>query len=83
MLAPGVTLPALAAILAFGLSRNHPFIDGNKRVSLVASFTFLKINGHHIDADLDETFSTFLGVADGTLNEDELIAWFTSHAKPD
>lgn len=74
-------LPALAAVLAYGISRNHPFVDGNKRVSLVASFVFLEINGHRMTAALDEVYETFLAVAAGRLTQDDLIQWFDLHAE--
>ena len=49
---PPPDLAALAASLAFGLARNHPFVDGNKRTALVAYFTFLSLNGAELDASL-------------------------------
>jgi death on curing protein len=72
----------LAASYAYGIARNHPFIDGNKRTALVASRTFLIINGHQITATKEDRLLTFLALASGDLTGDELAAWFRKHAKP-
>jgi death-on-curing protein len=76
------TLPMLAASYAFGIARNHAFIDGNKRTALVISEGFLRLNGLKIVAPAEEKYLTFLHLADGSLSEDELTAWFTGHAVP-
>jgi death on curing protein len=75
-------LPRLAASYAFGLARNHAFIDGNKRTALVVSEGFLRVNGLKIVSTPEEKYFTFLHLADGSLSEDELAAWFTKHAVP-
>lgn len=72
----------LAASYAFGIARNHAFVDGNKRTALVASLTFLDRNGWDIVAPREDVYFTFLHLADGSLTEDELTAWFTRHAVP-
>jgi len=54
---------------------NHPFVDGNKRVALVVLRTFLKLNGHDINASQAEKYSTTLQLAEGTLSERELADW--------
>ena len=72
----------LAAAYAFGVARNHPFIDGNKRTVLVASRTFLLINGYQITATREDRLRTFLALAAGHLGELELAAWFRKHAVP-
>lgn len=69
-----------AASYAFGIARNHAFIDGNKRTALVVSMTFLDRNGWDIVASKEDTYFTFLHLAEGSLSEDELAAWFTGHA---
>lgn len=69
-------LADLAAAYAFGIARNHPFIDGNKRTALVASRTFLLINGFQISASPDEKLRAFLALAAGNLSEEDLAAWF-------
>ena len=75
------TLPALGASLAFGLCRNHPFIDGNKRTSLVVLELFLHINGAELVASDEECVVTFVRLAAGDLTEDELAAWVARHAR--
>jgi death-on-curing protein len=72
-------LAELAAAYAFGIARNHPFIDGNKRTALVASRTFLLLNGFGIVATNEEKLTTFLGLAAGELTEEYLAAWFRKH----
>ncbi len=69
----------LAAAYAYGIARNHPFIDGNKRTALVASFTFLFLNGYKVTTSQAENVSIFLSLAAGTLTEDELAAWFRAN----
>lgn len=70
----------LAASYAFGIARNHAFVDGNKRTALVVSLTFLERNGWDIVAPKENVYFTFLHLADGSLSEDELTTWFTKHA---
>ncbi len=70
---------SLAAAYAYGLARNHPFIDGNKRTAAVVSETFLRINGYRLPASDAEVVVAFLALAAGELSEDELAAWFRSH----
>ena len=77
-----VTLSRLAASYAFGLARNHAFIDGNKRTALVVSEGFLRLNGLKVVSTPEEKYFTFLHLADGSLSEDELTMWFTKHAVP-
>jgi death-on-curing protein len=66
----------LAAAYAYGIARNHPIVDGNKRTALVASRTFLLINGFTVTAPKEDLLRTFLSLADGALDEAELAAWF-------
>jgi death-on-curing protein len=72
---PGTELVVLAASYGFGLTKNHPFLDGNKRISLVAMNMFLLLNGHEINAQEPEAVSAILGLAEGTLDEAELVDW--------
>ena len=72
---------ALAAAYAYGIARNHPFVDGNKRTALVASLTFLKLNGLRMTSTQAENVVVFLALAAGELDEDELAAWLRAHAE--
>ena len=65
----------MAAAYAFGIIKNHPFVDGNKRTAYVICRTFLKLNGQDIDASDVEKYQTFIGAADGTLSEQQLAEW--------
>lgn len=67
---------ALAAAYAFGIARNHPFVDGNKRTAAVVSETFLMLNADELAATDAEIVVTFLALAAGELSEDELATWF-------
>ncbi|KWV93734.1 type II toxin-antitoxin system death-on-curing family toxin [Erythrobacter sp. AP23] len=70
---------ALAAAYAYGIARNHPFVDGNKRTAAVVSETFLMLNGHTLDATDAELVVAFVALAAGELSEDELADWFRQH----
>src|SRR5437588_1660375 len=67
-----VDIAALAASYAFGIAKNHPFIDGNKRTAMVVAITFLNLNGSDFEARLPEVYTQFLGLAEGSVTEDEL-----------
>jgi death on curing protein len=66
----------LAAAYAFGVARNHPFVDGNKRTAWVLARLFLAINGHSLTFDKEDTVRAVLALASGDLSEDELADWF-------
>ena len=68
-------ISALAATYGFGIAKNHPFIDGNKRTALVVARTFLLLNGFNLDSTQEEKYLTFLKLAEGNLSEEELAAW--------
>lgn len=72
---PRPDLASLAAAYAYGIARNHPFVDGNKRTALVAARTFLILNGVDLDATQDEKVLTFLNLAEGVISEEELADW--------
>jgi death-on-curing protein len=72
---PPPDLAALAAAYAFGIARNHGFVDGNKRTSLVVTEAFLRLNGQALVASDAEIVTTWLALADGTLDEAALAAW--------
>lgn len=73
------TLPRLAAALCIGLAKGHPFVDGNKRVALLATYAFLAVNNLVLDADETETAETMEAVAAGGMSEAALAAWIASH----
>jgi death-on-curing protein len=70
---------ALAAAYAYGIARNHPFVDGNKRTAAVVSETFLMLNGYRLEATDAEVVVAFLALAAGELSEEELAQWFHDH----
>ena len=69
----------LAASYAYGIARNHPFVDGNKRTAAVVSETFIVLNGGMLLASDAELVVAFIALAAGELSEDELTAWFRDH----
>ena len=71
-----------AAALCFSLVMNHPFVDGNKRIGHAAMETFLILNGHELNADVDDAESLFLKLAGGDVERDELVGWITANASP-
>jgi death-on-curing protein len=79
---PKIDLAGLAAAYAFGLARNHPYRDGNKRIAFLALVTFLGINGKDFDASEEDVVSTMLALADGSLTEAQLARWVRSHLTP-
>lgn len=68
-------IAALAASLGFGIARNHPFVDGNKRTAYVAVETFLALNGWRLLAGDADCVITFIALATGDLSEETLAAW--------
>ncbi|MCA9200913.1 MAG: type II toxin-antitoxin system death-on-curing family toxin [Planctomycetales bacterium] len=73
------TLIDKAAALCFSLVLNHPFVDGNKRIGHAAMETFLILNGHQLDADVDDAEQLFLKLAAGEVQRSELIDWITAN----
>ena len=73
---------ALAAAYAYGIARNHPFLDGNKRTALVALELFLMKNGYRLTASDEDAVVTFLRLAAGEIGEDELAAWIRAAMVP-
>lgn len=72
-------LCALAAAYAFGVARNHPFVDGNKRTAWVLARLFLKLNVVEIAFQPDDAINTVLALAAGELSEEEMADWFRTH----
>jgi death on curing protein len=73
------TLIEKASALGFSLIRNHPFVDGNKRLGHAAMETFLLLNGYEIRASVEEQEQTILEVARGERGRGELSAWLREH----
>jgi death-on-curing protein len=73
---------ALAAAYAFGLLRDHPFADGNKRTGYALAIVFLLDNGLAFTGADIESVETMLRVAAGTMHEAELAAWFRARVQP-
>jgi len=76
------TIVEKASALGFSLIKNHPFIDGNKRIGHAAMEVFLILNGFEINAALDEQEQVILQVASGKLGRDEFIEWLRSNIIP-
>ena len=75
-------LAALAAAYAFGLARNHAFVDGNKRAAFLATGLFLGLNGWRLQVSQLEATRTMLALAAGDLPEDAFAEWLRSHNRP-
>lgn len=73
-----MSLSRLAAAYAFGIARNHPFVDGNKRTAFVVCMLFLKLNGCVTDASQEKLYDFFTSLADGSLSEENLWRWLES-----
>jgi death-on-curing protein len=72
-------LASKAAALAHSLIQNHPFVDGNKRIGQGAMEVFLLLNGHEIDASVDEQEKIIIDVASGKVTRVELSEWISDH----
>ncbi|HEY4162434.1 MAG TPA: type II toxin-antitoxin system death-on-curing family toxin [Dongiaceae bacterium] len=75
-------IAALAAAYGFGLARNHPFADGNKRAAFLSVGLFLSINGWRLATTAAEATQIVLGVASGELEEVAFAAWVRDHLQP-
>ncbi len=75
-------LAVLAAAYGFGLTRNHGYVDGNKRIGFVAMAVFLDINGWRLDAPEAEVVRVMLAVAAGELSEEAFASWVQAHSQP-
>lgn len=74
-------IPVLAAAYAFGLVRNHPYRDGNKRIGFLAMATFLGVNGYTFAATDADVVTTFLALAAGDVSEHQLAEWIGGHSR--
>ncbi len=77
-----VTLAELAASYVFGITRNHPFVDGNKRAAYVVLGLFLPANGWWLRAPPQEAYALMIALASGELTEEQLAVWIERHMIP-
>jgi death-on-curing protein len=78
---PPADFADLAASLAYGLARNHPFVDGNKRTAAVCCEVFLAINNIALEAEDSELYTEYYALAEGTLEETGFADWLRPHLK--
>lgn len=78
---PAPDLADLAASVAFGLARNHAFIDGNKRTAAVCCETFVELNGGHLEADDPDLYVQYLALAEGKLPERDFATWLRARLR--
>ncbi|MBL8567803.1 MAG: type II toxin-antitoxin system death-on-curing family toxin [Phreatobacter sp.] len=71
----GAELPELSAAYAYGIARNHPFVDGNKRAALLALVVFLDLNGIDFDVPETEMAAIIFALAAGEVGEEGLTRW--------
>jgi death-on-curing protein len=76
---PDSDLCALAASYGFGIARNHPFVDGNKRVAFQTMYVFLGLNGLRLKSDEPEVVRMMLALASGELREGDVAEWLRAH----
>lgn len=74
------SIPQLAALYALGVIRDHPFIDGNKRVGLVLLELFLALNGYELRASDAQCYETIVSAAGGDYSEGQLLAWVNANS---
>lgn len=78
---PQAGIAQLAAAYGFGLIRNHPFVDGNKRIAFIATDLFLHLNGQSLEAQQIDQIRTMLRLAASEISEDEFAVWVRGHLK--
>lgn len=79
---PEPDLAALAAALASGLARNHPFVDANKRIASVTCETFIELNNARLVVEDDDWYPVILALADGRLPVADFAVWLRAHLRP-
>ena len=77
----GIDVAALAAAYGFGLARNHPFVDGNKRAAFLAIGLFLHLNGYRLRTTQQDATLTILALAAGELSEAQLADWIRARSE--
>jgi death-on-curing protein len=75
-------LADLAAAYAYGIARNHGFVDGNKRTAFVVAYLFLLDHGYDLSAGDTEAVTVMVATATGEITEDELAVWFRDYIRP-
>jgi len=70
----------MAAIYAYHIAENQPFIDGNKRTAFASSIVFLKLNGYRLITNNDEVYNVFINLANKNIDKDDLILWYKEKA---
>lgn len=78
---PGSSIFGLAAALCVGITKNHPFNDGNKRTALLATRAFLYLNGRELEPAQEDEVATLVAVADGSLSEPALAGWLEPNSR--
>ncbi|MGM0559352.1 MAG: type II toxin-antitoxin system death-on-curing family toxin [Myxococcota bacterium] len=76
------TLPELAADYAFGITRNHPFIDGNKRTSLLSAYIFLELNDLVLEVEEMEAADMVIALSSGEVDRDTFAEWISTNVRP-
>lgn len=74
------TIFEMAAAILYGICRNHPFVDGNKRASVAAALVFLEMNGVTVDADQSVFYDLVIGVAEGRASKAQIAVFFENHS---
>jgi len=77
---PKPDIAALAAAYAFGIVKSHPFVDGNKRTGYAVCRTFLRLNGTDIEATDADKYLKVIGIADGSVSEEDFAEWIRAHS---
>jgi death-on-curing protein len=72
---------ACAAAYGFAIARNHPFVDGNRRMALLSIYMFLRLNGYRLTAEEPDAYTAIMALAAGDLSERQLAAWIKAHVK--
>lgn len=75
-------LASIAGAYAFGIVKNHPFVDGNKRIGFACAGVFLLLNGLELTASEPEAVFVIRDIAAGELGEPELVAWLRQRSEP-
>ena len=75
------TICSMAATYLYGICRNHPFLDGNKRTGVGAALTFLEMNNIEVDADEDAFYDLVIGIAEGRVSKASVTVFLEAHAR--